>query len=411
MSLADTGKAIGAVTKSLQGFLRTYLLTLPILTAGTDSVGPVSEVSVGRPEPPDNNGPQNPRLNLFLYEIQLDPSLRNVTLDEGQPPPLWLVLKYLLTAFDDGGESDSVAAQLLLGEGMRALQQLAYMPASTVASILGALQGNPEILKITFDQTPSDLLAKLMQGADEKYRCSIGFEIRPVMIATGELPSYSLLVGVDYTTNTVHTDPERGVQINVLPSMGPQLNTIAPTTVEPSGTLILQGNDLQLSNLSVNFGPVALPITVQSPVELQCSLTPLSDGSQISAGSQGVAVVQTLPSGRKRSSNLLVGNLLPTLTTANVDNPTPAEVAQNVVRAINLQGLLLGNDQDDAVVALYQNGQTVQLYDELVALAGPPQTQRRLLIRANQVVPAGTYLLILRVNGQQAKSSPTVVMP
>jgi hypothetical protein len=410
MSLADTGKAIGATTKALQDFLRAHVLTLPVLTAGTESVGPVSEVSVGKPEPPGNNALINPRLNLFLYEIQFDPSLRNVSLAEGELPPLWLVLKYLLTAFDNSGESDSVAAQLLLGEGMRALQQLAFMPASTVASILGALQPNPEVLKITFDQTPSDLLAKLMQGTDEKYRCSIGFELRPVMIATGEVPTYSLLVGVDYTVNPNALQPEP-VGINVLPSLGPQLETIAPTTVEPSGSLTLQGDDLQLSNLSVNFGTVTLPITAQSPLELQCSLTPLSDGSQISAGSHGVAVLQTLSSGRRRSSKLMLANLLPVLNTATVDNPTVTEAAQNVVRAINLTGVLLGNDQDDTVVALYKAGQTVRVYDELVTLAGPVQNQRRLLMRSHNAAPADNYQLIVRVNGQQAKSSPEVVIP
>lgn len=411
MSLADTGKAIGAVTKSLQDYLRAYVLTLPILSAGTDSVGPVSEVSIGKPEPPANGGLTSPRLNLFLYEIQFDPSLRNESLDDGQPPPLWLVLKYLLTAFDQDGESDSVGAHLLLGEGMRALQQLAFMPSSSVASILGALQDNPEVLKITFDQTPSDLLSKLMQGSDEKYRCSIGFEVRPVMVATGEVPSYSLLVGVDYTTNMIRTDREMGVQIDVLPSMGPRLSAIAPATVEPSGTLRIQGNDLQLSNLSVNFGSVTLPITARSPIELQCQLSPLSDGSQISAGSHAIAVRQTLTSGRQRASNLLVGNLLPILTTATVDNPTPAEAAQNVVRAINLQGTLLGMDQDDGFVALYQNGQTMRVYDELVSIVAPPQTQRRVLIRDNTAIPAGSYRVILRVNGQQSKHSPTVVFP
>lgn len=87
MALADTKDAIGAVTDVLKerlGF-RTNM-----------------DVTVGRPEPGTGNTVK--RLNLFLYEVHFDAGLKNVPLDEGQRPPLWLVLKYLLTAFDDDGK-------------------------------------------------------------------------------------------------------------------------------------------------------------------------------------------------------------------------------------------------------------------------------------------------------------------
>ena len=79
MALADTAKAIGAVTDAISQRLGTKTGLA---------------VTVGRPEPtlPVTSGD---RLNLFLYEIQFDASLKNVSLDEGQRPPLWLVLKYL----------------------------------------------------------------------------------------------------------------------------------------------------------------------------------------------------------------------------------------------------------------------------------------------------------------------------
>ena len=119
MSLADTGKAIGKVTELLRQHLqvRTGLA-----------------VTVGRPEPP-GSGPAlpAPRLNLFLYEAHFDPSLRNTALDSGQLPPLWLVLRYLLTSFDNGSSSDSVLAHEQMGEGMRALQEVSYLSLSSIA--------------------------------------------------------------------------------------------------------------------------------------------------------------------------------------------------------------------------------------------------------------------------------------
>src|SRR4051812_46810770 len=102
MALADTGRAIGAVTQLLQNRL----------LAGLGSL--VGDVTVGRPEPRPGMAITNPPLNLFLYEVRFDGHLRNQPLDEGQPPPLWLVLHYLLTAFDEQGESDSPDAHALL---------------------------------------------------------------------------------------------------------------------------------------------------------------------------------------------------------------------------------------------------------------------------------------------------------
>src|SRR5882762_1738007 len=178
MALADTGNAIGAVTDAISDRLK--------FSTGL-------HVSVGRPEPDPSAAGK--RLNLFLYETQFDGSLKNVPLDEGQRPPLWLVLKYLMTAFDDLKNSDSIQAYQYLGQGIRALQELSVLQLPPGLADLNSLSDNPEDLKITFDDANVDLLSKLMQGADEKYRLSVAFQLRPVLIAPAELPSYSLLVG------------------------------------------------------------------------------------------------------------------------------------------------------------------------------------------------------------------------
>lgn len=412
MALADTGKAIGAVSQ----LLRTQLT----------SVG-VGNVTVGRLE---GTGVDNPRLNLFLYEIQLDPNFRNQSLDEGQPAPLWLVLKYLLTAFDEAGESDSIEAHGFLGEGMRALQELAFLPlvnSSSPLNVISALNDNPEVLKITFDQTSSDLLSKLMQGTDEKYRCSVGFEVRPVMIVPVEPPSYSLLVGINYETNTVIG--EDGIQVVVLPSMGSAISAIAPEKFEVNPdpnltTLTIQGSDLHLSGLVVRLSTVELPVTAQRPDTLQCQVSSdLRNGRLISAGNHPISVIQTLPTERRRSSNLLVVGLLPSLESATVVpgsvTPVPAipPAPAKVTATINLAGALLGTEEDDVFVALYRDGRAVQTFDQLTSIPSPPpppptplQTNLQLVIPERQAVLPGTYRLILRVNGQQARNSPVITL-
>ena len=400
MALADTGKAIGAVSQLLRERLLGRL-------AGT-----VGNVRIGKPEM-TGEGIINPRLNLFLYEIQLDPNLRNRSLDPGQPTPLWLVLKYLLTAFDENGDSDSIEAHQYLGEGMRVLQELSFLPLSSLAlDSFQALNPNPEALKITFDPTSSELISKLMQGPDEKYRCSVGFEVRPVMIATGEPSSYSLLVGVDYHNDTVIG--EDGVDLLILPSMGPKIDAILPTQkITPplpteTAFLTIRGSNLALSDLKVYLGSVELAIAAKSPDMLKCELNAnLRDGDVISAGSHLVCVVQELPNGKKRSSNLLVANLLPVLTNVGfTPDPDP-----EIFGTLDLEGFLLGKESDDVFVALYQAGQTVRLFDTFAEILPAPPAQTQLRVQMTDAVPPGNYRVILRVNTQQAQNSPEVTLP
>ena len=101
MARADTQRAIGAVTMLLRDHLirRGYA------------------VSVGKPELAAQTNTAA-KLNLFLYETVFDASLRNVGIDDESPTPLWLVLRYLLTAFDEEEQSDSPEAHELLGQGL-----------------------------------------------------------------------------------------------------------------------------------------------------------------------------------------------------------------------------------------------------------------------------------------------------
>jgi hypothetical protein len=403
MALVDSARAIGAVTDALSQRLGTK--------TGLS-------ITIGRPEP--GATPGGDRLNLFLYEIEFDASLKNVPLDDGQRPPLWLVLKYLLTAFDDDGKtSDAVGAYENLGAGIRALQELALLPVASglPALLVAALSDNPEDLAITFDEAPTELLSKVMQGSDEKYRLSVAFQVRPVMIAPAELPSYSLLVGVDYTTAPVTTVGEAGIHIPVLPSMGPTISEITPASFKLGSTVTIFGTDLHLSNLSVNLGPIVLPVTMQQPDRLQFVVREdIATGDAISAGSFSVSVTQLLPNGRRRGSNLLVGNLRPTLSDVVIAGLVQTVTAEPPplgwkFATLDLTGKLLGKtDADDFYLALFKDGAAVKLFDALTDTSPPgaPQTQRRLVTAQKDAVPPGEYLVLYRVNRQQARESVAI---
>ena len=394
MALVHTAGAIGAVTN--------VLITRLNARTGLTIVS-------GRPEKSANKGR---RLNLFLYETLFDPHLKNEPLDEGQKPPLWVVLKYLITAFDAAGASDSADAHADLGLGLRALQdtQLLSLNGLTV-SLRRALDPNPEALQITFDEAPVELLSKVMQGSDESYRLSAAFQVRPVMIALGSPPTYSLLVGIDYTPSPpVVTDKFLG--LDVLASIGPRITGVEPPGFVPGDEVTVTGEDLHLANLSVRLGPVELPVTMQQPDRLRFVVNPaLANGSTIAAGSHPLSVVQQLPSGRTRASNLLIANLLPTLTAitavlpAKVAPPPPVPPPTRVFTTLEITGELLGRAQDDVFLALYREGRTVQMLDDFKDLVGSPQTHRQVIMQTSEAVPEGNYLAILKVNGQQALQS------
>lgn len=395
MALAPTSRAIGAVTNALRARI----------TARTGI-----NVLIGRPE---QNAGGTRNLNLFLYEITQDPYLKNFALNEGEKPPLWMILKYVLTAYDTSGESDSVISHEDLGLALRAIYEDDLLKLDGLAAnIVQALESNPENLYVTFDDSTVDLLARLMQGSDEKLRLSIAFQVRPVMIASSELPDYSLLVGVDYTQTPVSVTPQP-VGVDVIPSLGAVISEIEPKGFEVGETVTIRGNDLHLSNLSVRLGTVDLPVTMQRPDELQFAVDAnLISAAGISAGSHPLTVVQTLPNGKIRRSNMLVANLVPTLTAAVIDgNVSVTAPPARVFANLNLNGVLLGNEADDAVLVFYRNGSVVRMFDVLNFPAVPPanpQTARRLEMTAGDAVEAGDYLMILRVNGQQATQSPMI---
>ena len=219
MSLLDSQEAIGAVTELLRTRVSMRLNNLAVV--------------VGRPEAATNSTGR--KLNLFLYRIGFDGYLRNIPLDSGQEPPLWLVLHYLVTAFDENKESDSAEAHRLLGRGLAALQELNFLRPN-----VAQLVKNPEPLKITFDEADVELLSKLMQGTDEKYRISAAFQVRPVMVMTDQPASYAPLVK---TVGPPLPNPppydQAGVQ--VLPNLGPRLASVLPVRFTRAGNLDLDG--------------------------------------------------------------------------------------------------------------------------------------------------------------------------
>ncbi|WP_424929854.1 Pvc16 family protein [Amaricoccus tamworthensis] len=373
MPLNETRNAIGEVTRVLA----------QQLTARTDA----TTVDVGRPEHSAQSGSPGPKLNLFLYGFNHDAHMRNVPLDRGQEPPIWLCLKFLMTAVDGERDSDSSAALDLLGQGMLALRQINMQRPPELA-----LLDNPEPIKIGFDDSAVELLSAIMQGTDEHYRLSAAFDLRPLMLTRVEGSGGAPLI------HSVGAPANPGIL--VLPSLGPRLDRVEPMAFDAGDAITLQGGDLAADTVEVCFGTTCFPVPAAdvSNRELRLSVP-----AGLSAGSHSITARRTLPNGRRQSSNAVLGRLRPTVTAATPGVLSPS--GPNLLGDVTVTGDLLGTEEDAVFVGFYSGG-VVRLLLEVPGTAA--QTSLTVSVPEDEALPPGSYRIIVRVNGEQAMDAPEV---
>jgi Fe2+ transport system protein FeoA len=286
---------------------------------------------------------------------------------------------------------------------------LLRLVAPVLPSVQVALQDNPEPLKLSFDEADVDLLSKLMQGSEEHYRLSIAFQVRPVMIVPAAPSRSSLLVGIDYTQVPQEIIGEEGVVIDVIPSMGPVLERVEPLAFEAGASIELFGDDLHGDNIEVVLGEQRLTIVEQRPDRLQVTVegspgTPIAGGTTLSAGEHGLAVRRRLGPTRVRTgAGVQLARLLPSVTGAAL-----------VGADLQINGRLLGRGPleagtDDVVVALFRDGAAQRLFDTVADASNQNQIVVPGVTAAG--LPAGDYLVIVKVNNQQARLAPQVSLP
>lgn len=383
MALSASTEAIGAVSELLSMRVSARLSNLPVL--------------VGRPV--EAEGVDTARcLNLFLYRIGFDAHMRNTPLDAGQQPPLWLVLHYLITAFDVEHETETAEAQRLLGQGLVALQELNFLRPSVT---MQALTGNPEPLKITFDDADPELLSKLFNGSDERFRLSAAFQVRPVMLATDAPPSYAPLV--------TSVGPPLNPGVTVLPSMGARLTGIEPARFRAGELVTLRGLDLGGYDRVQLGGNSIVPLAPQPGDHGDVLRFQLPAATPIAAAGYAVAVSRTLPSGHAMTSTPVLGELMPVVSGVALAGPLlPAGPGPGAPLAgsFSVSGAQFGGPDESIFAALALDGVArIQLQPALPATA----TNLQFTVPAALALPAGSYQLILRVNGQQAAEAPTLV--
>jgi hypothetical protein len=167
----STGRAIEAVTATLRNLLT-----------------PVTANVTARP--PDrarvNSGTR--QLNLFLYEVVVNGSLRNVEYPTaarggaGLHPPLALDLRYLLTAYADS--DDEIVSQQLLGEAMLAFHDNGCVAAKRFEEALveAGVHRQPERVRLTPLPLGIDELGKLWTAFQSSFRLSVAYQASVVLV-------------------------------------------------------------------------------------------------------------------------------------------------------------------------------------------------------------------------------------
>jgi hypothetical protein len=317
-------------------------------------------------------------------------------LDAGQQPPMWLVLHYLLTAFDDKSESDSSAAHSLFGRGLSALQELNFLHSNALE-----LAKNPQPLKITFDEADVELLSKVMQGTDEKYRVSAAFQVRPVMIMADQPASYAPLVKT-VGPPLPNPPPYDQTGVFVLPNLGPRLETLAPERSTLPANLTLTGSDLGEVD-QVQVGPLSI-VAGLAPGGAVTATIPA--GAALSAGAYPVTVTRPF-GGHVIRSNALLLHVLPKLSSVTASALAPVHLPDDprVFGHLALSGERLGGVDDSIFVAFYGNG-GLRFATEASGTAA--QTSLDIDVPVGKALDPGTYRIILRVNGEQADDAISV---
>jgi hypothetical protein len=282
--------AVGGVSASLQMLLRDRM-ELPQGTPRADL-----QVTVSSPPGDDAQAAEAPRVNLFLYRVTENGSLKNQMIPgQGHPaeyghPPLSLVLHYLITAYgatDDNGVLNETRAHFLLGSAMRVLhdhpvvtEALVTVQAPAGQGILHpSLRGEFEQVKLCLDPIGLEDLSKVWTALTRPYRLSAAYSVSVVQIESRRLRTLPA--------------PVQTRRIHVSVSRRPHIATVYRTPVAPGEVigdlrarvlqeLTIEGRNFRSARTWVRLGELE-PIGVQPVADGQIRIAVPDDTYPIDA--------------------------------------------------------------------------------------------------------------------------------
>lgn len=395
-----------------------------LLQKGLDD-GAISGVTISN-QPPEFNL-NGPRLNLFLYQIDTNASLRNGDApfrdEAGQlvrRPVLPLNLHYLLTAFGSGSAAiggDQLEAQYLLAQAMSYVNDNAVLTRSHVRDAITSyankyaplrdanLDGQIELVKLTPLQLSPENISKLWTAFAQRYRISVAYEASVVLI--------------ERQRPTKVTPPVRSAQVYTVPIDRPIVDTIAPTAASVGDRVTITGRNLSSANdVRVRFGGVdVVPnqqgdevrptrVSVTVPGSAQPGLVPVQVVHQLRIGAP-VTPGQPPPLHRGFESNTVALMIVPT-----TNLPVPPAAARSVGRFNPTQNMpyqplrvvvtppVHGTQAVTLLLTPTGAGGVIQLGGRVAAGPDPSPTLEFVI---PQSCPTGTYLAQVRIDGAESR--------
>lgn len=206
------------------------------------------------------------QINIFLYGIHYNTAFSNASMPgetrngEHAPPPLPLVLKYLITAY--GAGDDDISGQQLMGQAMSILHDHPLLGPSDIHGITpeSNLQNQVEHIRITPDTLSLDDMSKLWASFQSaEYRLSTGYEVSVVLIESTRPAKTPLPV----------LERDISVQPDLIPPY-PAITGIEFPNQQTSAllgdTLNIKGHHLDGDTISVRFIHPDLPDPIDVPV-------------------------------------------------------------------------------------------------------------------------------------------------
>lgn len=378
------------------------------------------QVTVSSPKSELEAGVEGPRVNLFLYRVTENGSLKNQQIPgQGHPaeyghPPLSLNLHYLLTAYGTTTQNNEIPnerrAQDLLGSAMRVLHdfpivtdQLLSVRAPAGLPILDdSLFDDFESVKITLEPTSLEETSKIWTALTLPYRLSATYLVTVVQIES--------------RLRRRLAQPVRTRRLHVATMQRPQISSVyrnlAPSDIRAGvlQQLVVEGEGFFSANTLVKLGELQpFPVVVTRDDQLAVTVPdavappqePLQPGAhvvQVITERAGEMVSgglndkgDLLPTTRREISNPSVFLLAPQLTGSNPPSGTPGTV-------LNLAGTRLWRSGLKTTVMVGEASIDVRMPQPGDVFAAPTPTSIEVVISGLPPDPT-PYPVRVAVNG------------
>lgn len=394
--------AIGGVSLTLRALLEDRMeFARPGLAPGQRVLITLSAPDV------EHENVTGPRLNLFLYHLSENGSLKNQEIPgHGHPgayghPPLSLDLYYLMTAYSNTEQND-VLGQQVLGDAMRVLHDfpiitdglLRERTLGNVPVLDTSLLGEFERVKIALQPLTLEDVSKLWTALPEtNFRCSVAYQISVVQIESRRSRPLTLPVRERHLV----VFPFEAPRITEV-FRDPPLGGIRSPVAQAGEQVSIRGVNLAGTGKRVILRGVTMPMVSQRDDEIVATVP-----ATVPAGAHPLQVVQemvlSVPPGqpleahRAFSSNAVAFLVIPRIVSVN---PPAASAGANVTMTV-----------DPAVQATQQA--EVLLGDRVLPAALVPAnataspTVQFQLPGAPHALPPGTPLMRVRVDGAESR--------